>query len=457
MAETFVRLTRIEASAADAYAWHLRPGAFERLVPPWIRVELADPFFPVQNGARAAMQVRMPPWRFRWELERTDCIAGQEFTDVQVRGPFRSWKHRHVFDNDGAACFVEDRVEYEWPAGKWGYTLLDTWTRAHLERCFLYRHRVLARDLATHRSYHKNRRLRIFLTGASGFIGTALRHFLTTGGHEVICATRRCNPPAGWVTWDPAAQQLDISKLNGIDAVIHLAGHPIFPGRWTAARRKAIAESRVETTRWLAQRLAGLASPPSVFITASAIGYYGDRGADFLDEESSPGQGFLPQVCFAWEDAARPAVVAGIRTVHLRFGVVLSPAGGFLAMVLPVVNMGLAGPLGSGHQFMSWIAMDDAIEAIYHALWTSSLRGPVNVVSPTPTTQQELFRTLAFVLHRPFGLRMPSFLLKTVLGDAARELVLASLRVQPLKLQDSGFLFQFTSIEAALRHVLGYG
>jgi uncharacterized protein (TIGR01777 family) len=457
MGETFVRLARIEATAKDVYVWHQRPGAVQRLTPPWVRVDVLTAPVGLQDGAKAVLRVHMAPWRFQWELEHMDCVPDHEFTDVQIRGPFRVWRHRHVFEDDGTAVFVEDRVEYEAPFGRIGHALAGTWIRAQLERLFLYRHRVLARDLAVHRSYHQNRRLKILLTGASGFIGSTLRHFLTTGGHEVLCVTRNRKAPEGWLTWDPQARRLDVSKLNGLDAVIHLAGHPILPGRWTSRRLQAITESRVETTRWLANLMAAMPSPPSVFITASAIGCYGDRGADYLDEESPFGQGFLPRVCFAWEDAAQPAAAAGIRTVHLRFGIVLSPSGGLLAMVLPLVRLGLAGPLGSGQQFVSWIAMDDAVEAIYHALWTTSLRGPVNVVSPTPTTQHELFRTLAYILRRPYGLPTPAVLLRAAFGQAADEAILASARVQPVKLQDSGFLFHFSEIEAALRHVLGYG
>lgn len=457
MSERFIRLTRIEAPADDVYAWHMRPGALQRLTPPWVRLEA--PHLPprIENGARTTLTVRWFLFRFRWELEHTDCIPGQEFTDVQVEGPFRVWKHRHAFENDGAACFVEDRVEYEVPGGAMGRALTEARIRAELERAFLYRHRVLARDLAVHRSYGAKRGLRILLTGASGLIGSALRHFLTTGGHEVLCVTRTTPAPDSWISWDPEKQKIDIEKLNGLDAVIHLAGHPIFPGRWTASKKRAIAQSRIAVTHWLAHQLSRLKSPPSVFVTASATGYYGDRGAETMDEDSEAGTGFLAQICRAWEDAARPAAETGVRTVNLRFGVVLSPARGFLAQTLPIARLGLAGPLGSGHQFMSWIALDDAIEAIYHAVLTSSLHGPVNVVAPTATTQRDMFKTLAHIVGRPFGLPTPAFVLRMIFGKMADEVILASTRVVPQKLLDTGFLFQFPEIESALRHVLGYG
>ena len=457
MAERFTRLTRIEAPADEAYAWHMRPGAFQRLIPPWVRVEILNLPARIENGARAAILVKLPWFRFRWELEHTDCVPGQEFSDIQIRGPFRFWKHRHAFEEDGLACFVEDRVEYEVPGGSLGRALTDLRIRTELERAFLYRHRVLARDLAVHHSYRVNRRLRILLTGASGFIGSALRHFLTAGGHEVLCVTRRSNVSYPWIVWDPMSQTIDVSKLHKLDAVIHLAGHPIFPGFWTKARQKAIAQSRIEVTNWLARLVADLKPPPSVFITASATGYYGYRGADFVDEDSAPGTGFLPQVCCAWEEAAHPAANAGVRTVNLRFGIVLSPLGGFLANVLPIAKLGLAGPLGSGHQFISWITLDDAIEAIYHAMLTPSLHGPVNVVAPTATTQSDLFKTLAHILSRPYGLPAPAFALRLAFGKMADEVMLVSTRVVPRKLQDTGFMFQFSEIESALRHVLGYG
>lgn len=457
MSESFIRLTRIEATAEEVYQWYMRPGSFERLIPPWVKVSEIQHANRSDEQKRWSFVVQRGFWRFPWEIERQECVPDQEFTDVQISGPFNLWRHKHTFENDGAACFVEDRIEYELPGGRLRKRILDPILRSELDRVFIYRHRVLARDVAVHRSYPRRGGLRILLTGASGLIGSALRAFLSAGGHVVLPVTRRNPCPPGWVSWDPEQRRIDRSMLTGLDAVIHLAGEPIFPGPWTGKRKRRILASRVETTRWLAETLADLPTPPSAFATASAVGYYGDRGGDLLDEDSSVGHGFLAEVCAAWERATQKAEAAGIRTVHLRFGTVLSPAGGALRAMLLPARMGIVPILGSGWQFVSWIAIDDAVEAIYHAILSPALRGAVNVTAPNSATQRDFARTLAHVLGRRCCIPAPASFLKLVMGQMAREVLLASVRVQPLRLLNSGFSFQFTNVESALRHVLGYG
>jgi hypothetical protein len=250
------------------------------------------------------------------------------------------------------------------------------------------------------------------------------------------------------------AGSIDTSGLQGVEAVVHLAGENIAE-RWTAAKKANIRDSRANGTRVLCEALTGLTPLPKVLVSASAIGYYGDRGAEVLTEDSASGSGFLAEVCRAWEVATEPAHQRGIRVVRLRFGVVLSAAGGALAKMLPPFRLGLGGTLGSGRQYMSWIALDDAVGAIHHAVVTEPLQGPTNAVAPQPVTNQAFTKALGSVLRRPTLLPLPAFAARLIFGEMADELLLASTRVQPAKLQASGYSFRYPELEGALRHVLG--
>lgn len=300
--------------------------------------------------------------------------------------------------------------------------------------------------------------MRILVTGSTGLVGSALVPFLSASGHAVIRLVRSEVPPGGAAArWDPEAGTLDPAALEGLDAVVHLAGEDIAGGSWTAAKKARIRGSRVEGTALLARTLASLDRPPAALACASAIGYYGDRGDETLTEESSPGSGFLASVCRDWEAAATPAVEAGIRVLHLRFGVVLSAAGGALAKMLGPFRMGMGGPIGSGRQYVSWIAMDDVLEAINHLLSNPTLHGPVNVASPRPVTQLEFARTLGRVLGRPTVLAVPAFGMRLMFGEMATEVLLASQRLEPARLLSSGYEFRYPDLEPALRHLVGGG
>lgn len=295
----------------------------------------------------------------------------------------------------------------------------------------------------------------ILVTGSSGLIGSALIPALTREGHRVIRLVRaEPKPGEAAIRWDPEAGAMETTGLPRLDAVVHLAGENI-AGRWTAGKKTRIRNSRVEGTRLLSESLARLPEPPNVLVCASATGYYGDRGEELLREESAPGSGFLAEVCREWEAAADVAVQRGIRVVHLRFGLVLSPKGGALAKMLLPFRMGMGGIVGSGRQYWSWIALDDAVSAIHHALTTDTLRGPVNVVSPHPVTNREFTRTLGRVLGRPTPFPVPAFAARLAFGEMADALLLASARVEPAKLLATGYRFRHPELEGALRHLLG--
>ncbi|MBP7865270.1 MAG: TIGR01777 family oxidoreductase [Acidobacteria bacterium] len=297
---------------------------------------------------------------------------------------------------------------------------------------------------------------RIVVSGASGLVGRALTTALREAGHGVFSLSRK--PPAGGgeggtaVSWDPERGRLDPRELEGFDAVVHLAGAGIADGRWTAARRRAIRESRTRGTDLLCKALAGLSHPPKALLCASAAGFYGNtKPGETVTEASPPGEGFLAEVCRAWEAAAAPASAAGIRTVFLRFGVVLSPAGGMLKRVLPVFRAGLGGPLGNGRQPFPWISLEDGVRVAFHCLdGGSGLEGPVNVVAPGLATNRDFTRALGRALHRPSLIRVPGWVLRLIFGTMAEELLLGGAAVIPGKLTASGFRFRFTNLDAAL-------
>ena len=296
---------------------------------------------------------------------------------------------------------------------------------------------------------------KILITGASGLIGSALVTTLESAGHQVIRAVRReVRDAAKELHWDPAGGELDPSVLAGVDAVVHLAGANIAGKRWSAAYKKILLDSRVAGTSLLSEAIAQADPKPKVLACASAIGIYGDRGDELLDETSPQGENFLPEVCMQWERACQPARDAGIRVANLRFGVVLSPAGGALAQMLTPFKLGTGGILGSGNQYFSWISLDDAVDAIQHVLQHDQLSGPVNLVAPSPVTNREFTKTLGKVLSRPTILPMPAFAARLLFGELADALLLASARVSPKALTESGYNFRHAELEPALRHLL---
>jgi len=292
--------------------------------------------------------------------------------------------------------------------------------------------------------------MRIAITGAGGLIGRALQARLAGGGHEVIRIGRHKprNPPE--VRWSIPHAQLNPAPLEGLDAVVHLAGEPIV-GKWTPSKKQAIRDSRVNGTRLLASTIANLQTKPRVFISASAIGYYGERGDEVLSEHSPQGKGFLPEVSAAWENAAQPAADAGVRVVHPRFGVVLSKDGGALKQMLPIFKLGLGGPLGNGSQWFSWISLTDTVDALLHLIDHDDLAGPVNLVAPEPVTNKLFTQSLASALKRPAILPVPRFAMRQAYGELADEALFASQRVEPKALIESGFNFTHATLSSALQ------
>jgi uncharacterized protein len=451
----FLRSTPLPVSAADAFAWHERPGAFERLAPPWEQIKVIAKQGGIENGASLTIKQAVGPVWLTMEAEHFGYVPNHEFNDRLVRGPFKSWEHRHKFvdveapASGRAGSLLSDTIEYILPGGPLGKILGESGVKKKLSRIFTYRHAVTAADLALWRRGAAAPRLRVLVSGSTGLVGRSLCALLTTQGHTVIRLVRR-EPMA------PDEVVVDrLADAGALDAVVHLAGENVASGRWTSSVRHRILESRVEGTRNLVAALGRLRGRPKVFIGASATGFYGDRGQEMCDESTPVGRGFLSEVCQAWEGETQNAEKLGMRTVSLRTGIVLSPAGGALKKLLPIFRLGLGGPIGTGRMAMSWISLDDLTGCITQALTDESLSGPVNAVAPEPVTNAEFTRTLARVLHRPAVLPVPAPMLQAVFGEMANETLLASTRVEPARLKAAGYEFRHRSLTSALRHVLG--
>jgi len=443
------------ASAADLFDWHARPGAFERLNPPWdpVRV-ISRTGSGLQAGVELELQAHVGPFPLTWRAVHTECAPGEGFVDEQRSGPFRYWRHEHRFaDGEDGEALLEDAIEWRAPLGAVGAAIGGVDRR--LSRTFPFRHRRTADDLGRHARFRDRPRQRVLVTGASGLVGSQLTAFLDAGGHDVVHLVRSPDARGRYVPLhDPEA--IDRADLEGFDAVVHLQGAPIAAEAWTDARRQEIRHSRVHTTAVLASVLAELERPPAVFLSGSAVGFYGDTGDTLVDEESAAADTFLGSVAAEWEAAARPAADAGIRPVNLRTGIVLSAHGGFLDPMLPMFSLGLGGPVGGGQQWLPWIHVDDHIGLVHEALFDDRYRGPLNLVAPNPVRQADFARTLGQVLSRPAITPAPAFAVKLALGrQRAEELVLSGQRVDAAKARDLGFEFLHPTLEGALRFELG--
>ncbi|HEX4461255.1 MAG TPA: TIGR01777 family oxidoreductase [Polyangia bacterium] len=363
--------------------------------------------------------------------------------------------HAHHFEpRNGAACVLEDRIDYALPLGKLGRAVAGAWMARTLRRTFHYRHTTLANDLERHNSAPREPRT-IVVSGASGLIGRALCAFLSTGGHRVKRLVRHVARGADEIFWDPRAGRIDDRALaaDDVDAVVHLAGAGVADARWTAARKRELRDSRVHGTSLLASALARLERKPAVMVSASAVGYYGTRDRE-VDESSAPGADFLADVCVEWEAAADVARAAGIRVAHPRLGVVLTPAGGALATMLPPFKVGLGATPGDGRNPAPWVALDDVLGALHFAIFHPTLDGAFDVVAPDTVTMGELTHALGRTLGHPPHLRAPAAAIELALGEMAST-VLGGARLHPRRLVAAGFHFAHPTLPAALAHLLG--
>jgi len=435
----------------EVFAWHTRPGAMRRLVPPWQPMKVVQETESLADGTA----ILGLPGGLRW-IARHDPAGydpPRQFRDVLSSDGLMTlppriigwWRHTHRFSDAGnGTTRMHDEVDTTVPG-------------AMLRSTFAYRHRQLAEDLAAHRDAADAGAgpMVIAMTGSSGLVGTALAAFLSTGGHRVIRLVRRDPLNADERRWEPSKPAADL--LDGVDGVVHLAGESI-AGRFTDDHRRAIRDSRIEPTRRLAEVAATASGGPRAFVSASAIGFYGyDCGDTVLDEDSPRGDGFLADVVADWEAATAPAADAGLRVVAVRTGIVQSSAGGTLKLLRPLFAAGLGGRLGSGRQWLSWIGIDDLLDIYYRALYDTRLVGAVNAVGPEPVRNAEYTRALAATMHRPALLPVPAFGPRLLLGkQGALELAEANQRVRPERLNALGHRFRSTTVTDALAHQLGH-
>jgi uncharacterized protein (TIGR01777 family) len=442
-------------SVEELFAYHARPGAFERLAPPWQRLDIIEQTGGMQDGGRVVFDVRLGPLKRRWVAEMSGYQEGRQFVDTQIEGPFAKWQHTHRFVAvDDSTSELIDHVEYGLPAGELTEWFGEGPAEKQLQRLFRFRQERTRLDLERHARWAERPRLKVAISGASGLIGSHLAVYLTTAGHEVVRLVRHDFPQPGDVSWDPAAGRLYAEDLEGVDAVVNLAGATIGT-LWTPKRKAAIMESRLQATTTLVEAIAHMEKQPKVLVSSSAVGAYGSRGGLGLTEESDLGDGYLADVCRAWEGTAMRAADAGVRVVTPRQGIVVSAAGGALAQQLLAFRSGLGIRIGDGTQWWSWVALDDVLGAFEWLLHDEELSGPVNVTSPEPVTNLEFTKTVAHVLRRPAFLFAPERVVKTMLGGMAREMLLASQRAVPMRLNLRGFGFAFPKLDGALRYELG--
>ena len=449
--------SRMPVPATELFSWHTREGAFERLTPPWETLEVLERSGQgIQEGAQVKLRMKLGPVHHTWVARHTKYIEGSLFQDEQVSGPFARWVHTHrMWPEPPSSSVLEDEVVYALPLGVAGRVAGGGMARRRLEQVFAYRHAITREDLRRHAAFAGQEPLTVAVTGPTGLVGSSLIPFLTTGGHKVRRMVRgKADPARGDVAWNPDKGQIDTAALEGVDAVVHLAGANVGQ-RWTPQAKELILRSRTEGTRLLCEALARLQKKPRVLVCAAAIGFYGDRGDEQVTEVSGPGEGFLANVCRQWEAATAPAEEAGIRVVHLRIGVVLDPRGGALSKLLPPFLLGGGGPVAGGQQWMSWVSLEDVLGLTQWAILKPELRGPVNAVAPQPVRQAEFARTLGRVLSRPAVLPMPGAVVSAMFGEMGRETVLSSAHVRPEVAERHGFPFMHPQLEAALRFTLG--
>ena len=442
----FEKSSPMPVSAQKLFDWHGSPGAFSRLTPPWQTVELLREDPGLQTGKRIDLKLSTPLGKRVWRARHIACEDGRGFTDTQDEGPFKHWKHEHVFEERSASeSVLKDIIEFKLPLGNLG----SSFVTSQLERAFRYRHWVTRRDLELKASLPSFRCMKIAITGGTGFLGSQLRGLLQTQGHTVSVVTRSKRSEDD-ILWDPASGDVDLVKLEGLDAVVHLAGENLSSGRWSDERKKRLWSSRVDSTRLLADSFAKLEQPPKVFLSGSGIGVYGSDPELGFDETSPVGTGFLAELCEAWEAEALRAENMDTRVCLLRTGVALDPRGGALRQMLPAFKLGAGGPLGDGQQWFPWISSEDWIGAVCFLLLAEEAKGPVNLVSPGVLRQREFARCLGSALKRPAFLPAPKFALKIALGEMADEALLSSIRAKPMVLEKLGYTFADPSLEDLL-------
>ncbi|CCB89013.1 TIGR01777 family oxidoreductase [Simkania negevensis] len=450
----FIFRSLINRPLKKVMEWHLRPRMEKRTIPPWESIQIVQSEGnPSQVGAKLHIEAKIVKYiSKKATLEYCQFDADEGFEARQIEGPFDEWVYKMKLRDQGEyACEIVDQFNFKHHFSKILTFFLNKQLEKRLTRILKYKHELLQNDLDLLEKYTYERPLKILVSGSRGFVGTAVVDFLEFAGHEVWRLCRKASSTDG----REITLESDHEKLEGFDTVIHLAGENVATGYWTQKKKEAILTSRYRGTENLVKVLCRLKNPPKTFICASAVGYYGDRNDEVLTEESEVGKGlFLTKVCQYWERAARDLEDVGVRVVSTRFGMVLSSKGGALKKMLLPFQLGIGGKMGHGHQYVSWIALDDLVGALYHVILTPSIRGGINFTSPNPVMNAHFAKKLAQALNRWPGPPFPGLMIRLLFGQKGEELMLASARVEPRKLLDSGYTFQFPHLKQAFEHLL---
>ena len=430
-------------------------------------MEIIDHTGGINNDDNSIFRIKLGPITFKWVAKHFGYIHNLQFQDKMIKGPFKKWIHTHSFiPQDQNQCIIEDKIDYMPRFGKIGSKIIQKRIQNYLNQLFIYRERILVNDTILEKMTREKGK-NILITGSHGLIGSSLIPLLTNvGRHKITRLVRKINNNNTYsspttnkedkksIFWYPEYDKLDHNELEGFDIIIHLAGENIF-GRWTDIKKQRIFNSRVGSTKLLAKSLTKLSNPPSLLICASAIGYYGDRPNEYITEDSIPGKGFLSEVCQQWEKATHDVTEIGIRVVNTRFGVVLTPKGGILQKLLSPFKLGLGITIGHKNQYVSWVSIEDVIKSIFYSITNTSIKGPVNVVSPKPITNLEFSDTLKKIFNPKLSVSINQNIPKLIFGEMSKEVLSTNTYVIPKRLISTGYKFFNSELEDSLRFLLG--
>ena len=459
----FVKKSFIPTKVEILFNYHKQDGALERLVPPWSGLDLVEKTGGINNGDISIFRISLGPLKFRWIAQHFGYIQNEQFQDKMIRGPFKTWVHTHSFLSEGLNnSILEDKIEYQPKFGQIGSRIFQNKIQTYLNQLFIYRSRLLTSDLSIEKNVSEKGK-NILISGSHGLIGSALIPLLTSVGEHKITRlvkfrgkhsdSNKNNEKI--VYWDPEnKKKLNHKDFEGFDIIIHLAGENIF-GRWTKEKKQRIFNSRVKDTKFLSELLTNTSNPPSLVVCASAIGYYGNNYGEHLSEDSSPGEGFLSEVCQGWEAATKDISKIGCRVVNLRFGNVLSPRDGILQKLLMSYKRGLGLTIGNNDQYFNWISIEDVIKSIFFIIINKSIQGPVNIVSSKPVTNFDFFNTVKKLYSTKLSFSVNKNVARMIFGQMSEELLASNIYVIPKKLVSNGYTFFNPNLEDALRFLLG--
>ncbi|WP_194847775.1 TIGR01777 family oxidoreductase [Candidatus Neptunochlamydia vexilliferae] len=446
----------VNRSAKEIFDWHVRPRVLERSIPPYEKIQVLNSNGrPEAKGSELSFRVRIAP--FFWttlSFEYAEFKANEHLSAFLKKGLLR--QHYYEMKITPQGNHTSEVIDgFEFVQKSFYSSLVCSIVKKYLVSILEYKHQVIDHDIGMLQKYPFKEPLKILISGSHGLIGKEVAYFLEFAGHDVWQLSRQESNEEKSVCWNPRTGECQLHEFEGFDVVIHLAGESIGKGWWTKKKKKRLIDSRAKGTENLVQILKKLKNPPQAFICASAVGYYGNRGDELVNEASGSGKGlFITEICEQWERAGKELEEKGVRVAHTRFGVVLSSAGGALKKMLFPFKWGLGGKIGDGHQYVSWVAIDDVVGALYHVMMTPTIHGAVNVVSPNPVPNDILAKKLAKRLKRWVGPPLPELVVRLLMGQKGKELLLTSTRAEPRCLLQTGYMFHYPELTQALKHVI---